>query len=140
LTLTNNGPSDAQTVSLTDAVPANATFVSEQQNSGPAFTCTNPSVGGTGNTSCTIATLSAGASATFQIVVKVNSNAASGSTITNNAVAASTTADPNSANNTGTATTTVNASADLAVTKTGSPSPVIAGQNITYALTLTNNG
>src|SRR5439155_6791268 len=30
--------------------------------------------------------------------------------------------------------------ADLAITKAGSPAPVLAGQNLTYTLTVTNNG
>jgi len=140
ITLTNNGPSDAQSVTLTDAVPANTTFVSEQQTIGPAFSCTNPPAGGTGNTSCTIATLAAGASATFEIVVNVNSNTANGATITNNAVAATTTSDPNSGNSTGTSTSTVSTSADIAVTKSDSPDPVPAGSNLTYTINFVNNG
>src|SRR5262249_22729248 len=39
ITVTNNGPSDAQTVSWTDTLPANTSFVSLNQGSGPAFTC-----------------------------------------------------------------------------------------------------
>jgi uncharacterized repeat protein (TIGR01451 family) len=140
VTITNNGPSDAQGVSLTDAVPANTTFALEQQNTGPLFTCMNPSVGSTGNVSCAIATLAAGASATFEIVVNVNANTANGTTITNNAVGATTTTDPNSGNNTGTTTTMVNTSADLAVTKSDSPDPVVAGTNLTYTINFTNNG
>jgi uncharacterized repeat protein (TIGR01451 family) len=140
ITVRNNGPSDAQNVSLTDAIPSNTTFVSEMQNSGPAFTCMNPPAGGTGSTSCTIGTLAAGASATFQIVVNVNSNTANGTTITNSAIGATTTADSNSANNTGTSTTTVGASADIAVTKSDSPDPVSAGSNLTYTISFVNNG
>src|SRR5437763_8807395 len=36
--------------------------------------------------------------------------------------------------------TTVNTSANLALTKSDSPDPVLAGTNITYTLTVTNNG
>jgi uncharacterized repeat protein (TIGR01451 family) len=140
VTITNNGPSDAQTVSLTDAVPANTTFVSTAQNTGPAFACTNPPAGGTGNVSCTITTLAAGASASFDIIVKVNANVANGTTITNSATGASSTTDPNNSNNTATATTTVATQADLAVTKSDAPDPVVAGQNITYTINFTNNG
>src|SRR5207247_2326805 len=81
VTVTNNGPSDAQSVALTDALPAGTTFVSETQNTGPAFTCNNPSVGGTGSVSCTLGTLASGASATFTLVFHVNANATSGSTL-----------------------------------------------------------
>src|SRR5206468_3835321 len=76
ITLSNNGPSDAQNVQLTDSVPANTTFVSESQNSGPTFTFSNPPAGGTGTISGTAPTLAAGGSATFTVVVHVNSNTA----------------------------------------------------------------
>jgi uncharacterized repeat protein (TIGR01451 family) len=49
-------------------------------------------------------------------------------------------ADPSTANDTSTASTTVNPAADLAVTKAVSPDPVTAGQNLTYTLTVNNNG
>src|SRR5262245_30663326 len=47
LTVSNAGPSDAQNVILSDDVPANTTFVSAMQNSGPAFTLITPPAGGT---------------------------------------------------------------------------------------------
>src|ERR1051325_12141435 len=62
INLTNGGPSDASNVTLTDTLPANTTFVSENQTSGPVFNCTTgPTV------TCTAATFAAGASASFQI-------------------------------------------------------------------------
>jgi uncharacterized repeat protein (TIGR01451 family) len=139
VTLSNNGPSDAQTVTLTDTVPANTTFVSAIQNTGPTFVCVNPPGGGTGNVSCSIATFATGAVATFTIVVNVNANTPEGTIINNSAVAASTTNDPMPANNTGTAMTTVNQS-DIEITsKTDTPDPVTAGQDITYTINFKNN-
>ena len=85
ITVSNAGPSDAQTVALTDVVPANTTFVSDAQTSGPAFTLTSPAVGGTGTISGTIATLAFGASASFTVVVLVSPSTPSGTTITNTA-------------------------------------------------------
>src|SRR5207244_1963261 len=67
-------------------------------------------------------------------------NSTSGSTVSNTATAVGTTADSNSANNSGTATTVITVSADLAITKSESPNPVNAGQQATYTLTITNNG
>jgi uncharacterized repeat protein (TIGR01451 family) len=136
----NNGPGAAQTVTVTDAVPANATFVSAVVTTGTGWGTTAPAVGGTGNVVFSKATVANGETAVFTMVVKVNSNVASGATITNSATAASTTADPTPGNNTGTATTTVNTQADLSIVKTDSPDPVVAGANITYTITLTNNG
>jgi uncharacterized repeat protein (TIGR01451 family) len=140
LSVSNAGPSDAQSVSLTDAVPAGTTFVSLTQDTGPAFTLTAPPVGGTGNVTLSSATFAAGASATFTLVVKVDPAAVNGSTITNSASVASSTTDPDPADNSDTENTTVAASADLAVTKADSPDPVIAGTELTYTLTATNNG
>src|SRR5260370_716082 len=51
----------------------------------------------------------------------------------------SSTPDPVRGNNSATTTTTVSTSADLAVTKMGA-SAVIAGNNITYTITVTNIG
>jgi uncharacterized repeat protein (TIGR01451 family) len=59
LAVANGGPSDAQAVDLSDTIPANTTFVSMAQNSGPAFSLTTPGVGGTGTAHATIATMTA---------------------------------------------------------------------------------
>ena len=67
--VTNGGPSDASTVSLTDTLPPNTTFVSLNQTTGPSFTCSTPGPGGIGTITCNIATLASGASATFSIVL-----------------------------------------------------------------------
>src|SRR5258708_12636612 len=58
---------------------------------------------------------------------------------TDTAIVSSTTTDSNAANNTATFNTTVSTSADLAITKTG-PATAFAGTNITYTLSVTNNG
>ena len=138
ITLTNGGPSFAGSVSLTDAVPANTTFVSESQTTGPVFSCTTPSVGGTGNVSCSLASLANGASATFSITVHISPGAA-GATIANTANVTTASSDPNPANNTSTANTTVTRNADVAVVKTAAATAA-ASTNLTYNITVTNNG
>ena len=50
------------------------------------------------------------------------------------------TGDPNTANNGASAVTTVNPAADLSVTKTDAPDPVLVGQQLTYTLTAQNAG
>ena len=135
--ITNNGPGTASTVAFTEALPANTTFVSVAATSGTSgWTCTGISI------SCTIPTFAAGASTTFTVVVKVGAGTASGTIITDTANVSSATTDPNPANNVATVTTVVATAgqADLALTKTGTPNPVLAGNNLTYTITVTNNG
>ena len=108
--MTNGGPSDASTVTLTDAVPAGTTFAAETQNSGPAFNCIAPAPGATGTITCTIATFTAGSSASFQFTFNVPPNAVNGSMISNTATVSAVTLDPNPTNNSATATTAVGAS------------------------------
>jgi uncharacterized repeat protein (TIGR01451 family) len=137
ITLTNNGPSNAANAALTDSVPANTTFVSESQTTGPAFSCITPALGGTGAINCTIASFAPG-SATFSITVHINPGAP-GAVISNTANATSTTTDPNPGNNSSTALTTATASADLSIVKTA-PAAAANGSNLTYSITVTNNG
>src|SRR5204862_4919983 len=89
ITVSNSSPSEAQTALFPDTAPSHSTFVSESQTSGPAFTFTNPPAGGTGTISGTTATLAAGGSATFTVVVHVNSTTAAGTNITNTATVSS---------------------------------------------------
>ncbi|HUE73169.1 MAG TPA: right-handed parallel beta-helix repeat-containing protein [Pirellulaceae bacterium] len=138
IVVTNNGPSDAQSVTLTDLIPAGTTFVSFTEPSG--FTSTEPAVGGTGTVTSTTPTLAAGAVATFTLVVQANASLLDGSTISNTATVSTATADPTPGNNSVTATTTVSSSADLSVTKSDSPDTVVAGENLTYTIVVTNNG
>ena len=50
------------------------------------------------------------------------------------------TADPDSADNSASADTTVDAAADLSLTKTDSPDPVLVGEQLTYTLAVHNAG
>jgi uncharacterized repeat protein (TIGR01451 family) len=53
----------------------------------------------------------------------------------------SSTPDPNSANNSsGAITTTVQSQADLAITKSDTPDPIVRGNTITYTVAFQNNG
>jgi uncharacterized repeat protein (TIGR01451 family) len=134
INVTNNGLANALTVSLTDTIPAGATFVSFQQNSGPSFNCTT---GATVN--CSIATLTVGSSAAFTLTVNVGAGTPPG-TLSNTATATSSTPDGNPGNNSSTASTTVTTSADLSVTKTTPPTPVAVGFDVDYTISVANNG
>jgi large repetitive protein len=139
VTVANAGPSAAQSVTLTDVVPANTTFVSASQTSGPTFNCTAPAAGATGTITCTIASLGANATAIFEFVVNVSPSTPNGTVITNTATVSSTTADPDGTDQTATATTSSATSADVGVAKTG-PAMATAGSNATYTVTVRNDG
>ena len=135
LTTTNNGvaggPSTTSGVTVTDALPAGVTLVSATPSTG--------SCSGTTTISCALGIFPGGTSATIEIVVTVSTSAGNG-TLTNSATVSAVTADPNPANNTATASTTVVNAADLSLTKTDSPDPVSTHGNLTYKLTVHNGG
>ena len=126
--VTNNGPSDAANVSLSDTLPPNTTLVSA-----------TPGCSGTTTVTCTVGTLTDGASATITIVLAIDSDAPDGSSIANTAIVSATTSDPDNGNNSSTTTATVATSADVSIKKNG-PATVTAGSNATYAIDVTNSG
>lgn len=131
-TVTNNGPAAASSVSFTEAIPANTTFVSVSAPAG--WTCTV-----TSSVTCTVSSLAPGASADIIVVVNL-APTVSVATITANSSVGPTANDPNTANNSTTVTTNVRDACNLTVTNTGSPVPVAAGGTLTYTQTVTNSG
>jgi len=129
LTLANTGPSDAQSVAVELALPDGVTPIAWI-----------PSQGSCADATCTLGTLPAGNIARITVTTQVNSRILPGTTLSAIARATSTTPDPNSANNTATAFTTVQTQADLSLTLRDEPDPVVAGTLLTYTLTLTNAG
>ena len=105
--VTNKGPNDAANVSLTVTVATNSTFQSETQGPGPSFSCTNPSVGGTGSSTCTIATLPANATAQLTFVFQVDPDAQAGADVSSTATVTSTTPELFDTDNTFTASVTI---------------------------------
>ena len=105
ITLTNNGPSDSQSVTLSDSLPAGLTYVSQSQTSGTTLTLSH-----SGNTiSDTVSTLTASASATITITAAISASVADGTVVSNVATASASTTDPTSSNNGATVNTTVSA-------------------------------
>lgn len=141
ITVANNGPDPAGDPTLTDAVPAGATFVSFTQDSGSAFLCSTPAPGGGGDVSCSTASLAAGAEAAFTLTVHVDSGAPPGSFISDTASVSTSTFDPNEENNASTASTLVGpvTVADLGVQQSV-PEGAVPGSDLTYAITATNGG
>ena len=133
--VSNHGPSDAASVSLADDVPANTTFHSFGQLAGPTFNCTNPNEGEVGTTNCTISSLARGETAVF-VATYVVDTVSNGTIISNTASVSSTTPDPNTDNNSETASATVvNAQCQLSTPDniTVSADTGQAGAVVTYA-------
>ena len=139
-TVTNNGPQDAVNATFVEAVPGNTTF--QSLVIAPGWSCTTPAVGSAGNISCTNPDVANAAVGTFTLVVQVIPGTVSGTQILDTASVSSGTNDPNLANNTASVLTLVGSatSANLVVTKTASPNPVQAGNNLTYTIVVHNNG
>jgi uncharacterized repeat protein (TIGR01451 family) len=130
VTVTNNGPINATNVQITDSLPAGLTFVSA-----------TPSTGTYSNTTgiWTLGALSSTAgqnTATLQIVATMSGSAAVTNTASVSGVAE---LDTNANNNTASAQVTPNV-ADLAITKSATPTLAAPNNETVFTLALTNNG
>jgi len=135
----NAGPDTATTVTLSDALPGNTTFVSLSAAAG--WTCATPAVGAGGTVNCSIASLAAGASGTFTLTVNVPLGTADGTFYNNAATIASATPDPAPENNDGFAgTLVVSPSPDLSISKSHSGNATQGQTGFSYTITVTNVG
>ena len=124
ITVTNGGPSAASNVVVSDATPAGLISVSV--------------TGDCAALPCTFASLPSGVPKQIVATFNIPANFAGGP-IANIASVTATEADPVSGNNSAEVDTTVGVSADLAISQTAT-AVVQAGNNVTYTITLTNNG
>lgn len=130
LTVSNAGPSIAPSVTVTDSLPAGVAFVGA---SGSGWSITQAS----GLITATRSNAAVGALPSIIITVTAPAEATA---LTNTAGVSTTALDPNVANDFDTETTTVTASANLAITKVDTPDPVDAAGTLTYTIRVTNTG
>jgi uncharacterized repeat protein (TIGR01451 family)/CSLREA domain-containing protein len=130
-TVTDAGPADASGVALAIDLPAGLTFVSGDPG------CTSVA----GGARCAIGALASGGSADRSIVVRATQ---AGTLAATRATVSADQADPVTSNNAQSSTLTVAPPppprADLSVTQTDSPDPVVNGRNVDYTLTVRNTG
>ncbi|PWG08744.1 hypothetical protein DF268_36280 [Streptomyces sp. V2] len=125
VTVTNNGPSDAANVQVTDQLPSGLTYVSDDSNGAYSGGVWRPG------------TIGAGKSATLRITAEVTSTTAQTNTVTQ---ATSDSTDPTPCSGNCASATVTPIAADVATTKTATGTPIAPGETFQYDLKVTNNG
>ena len=128
LSATNDGPSTALDVVISDVLPAGVTFVSASPG------CSNVA----GTVTCNVGDIPSGQQR--QVTITVSINVGAPSTVTNTATVDSDTDDPDPTDNSSTSSVSVAESADLNLTKTANTANAAPGDTITYTLTVRNDG
>ena len=132
ITVTNHGPSNAQSVTWHDPTDGNLTTIT-------SYPC-----GNTGLTvTCDVGTLAPGETRTFTLTVKVNSGVPDGTVISNCATVYTGSPDTNPGNNQSCTETTVGGGGapgpNIEIVKTAPPTVEVGG-TIDYSVTITNHG
>ncbi len=131
-TVTNNGPTAADGVSLTLPLPAGTSFVSATPSAGGVCNAASP-------VTCTWAGSTAnGASVSATIVAAVPPSATG--TLNATVTTTSATFDPNAANNSASASTTITANANLQLTLSASSLAVLTNEPVTFTAVSLNLG
>jgi uncharacterized repeat protein (TIGR01451 family) len=137
ITVSNpTGPSAVTGATVTDNFPSMSGVDWTCSGSGGA-TC---AASGSGNINDSTVSLPVGGSVTYEATGEVDPGARGQLSNTATVAVPGDVTDPNPNNNSATDTDTLTPEADLRVSKSGSPDPVIAGNSLTYNLTVTNDG
>ncbi len=155
LEIVNTGPAASASITVNDtftglinsgAGPTGQGYIGHtitRQGVAGVITCTNSASGGTSRVfSCTIPTLPVCTATVDCPVIAVAVRPGGNGGVRGNTASAvsSTIADPNTVNNSGSVNVTVDPRADVTISKAATPSPVPAGQAMTYTVAATNNG
>ncbi len=127
--VTNNGPGTARDIQLTSVLPPNVTYVGAFTGQGSAQRQGNSVVANLGS-------LISGTTTAVRIIVIPNTT----DTINQTVAVSGSVLDTNTNNNSASTTTTVLPAADLAVRVDSSSPTLVSGGEVTYTITLTNNG
>jgi uncharacterized repeat protein (TIGR01451 family) len=128
-------------VEVTDHYISSGTFTFPSPATGITTTkgsCTstpNPQVND-GTVTCSLGRLAANET----VLIHVDVTAQTAQTVNDTATATSESADSDPSNNQDQGSLVFIAAADLEIEKTANPDPVVAGTNLTYTITVTNNG
>jgi uncharacterized repeat protein (TIGR01451 family) len=132
----NEGPDNAANPTLSFPLPAGIAFQSESV--APGWSCNSIPPGTVGATvTCTAATLAVGSDA---FTITASSPPAASGTFSTTATVSSTTPDPDGNDNSFTVDVIIQPSSDFSMVLSASPNPVNAGTNLTWTMTVTNNG
>jgi uncharacterized repeat protein (TIGR01451 family) len=132
----NEGPDNAANLTLSFPLPAGIAFQSESVPAG--WSCNSITPGTVGPTViCTTPTLAPGSDA---FTITASSAPDASGTFSTTATVTSTTPDPNSNDNSFAIDVIVQPSSDFSTALSASPNPVNAGANLTWTMTVTNNG
>ncbi|MDG2223726.1 MAG: SdrD B-like domain-containing protein [Rubripirellula sp.] len=128
----NDGPLDATNVQVEDILPAGLTYAGIQNSSG-SFT---PNVAGS-TVTIDLGTVPASGAANFQLIASIGANETAD--ITNTATVSGTEVDSDPSDNSDNELLDLIAT-DLTIVKSDSPDPANAGDQLTYTITVTNDG
>jgi hypothetical protein len=141
----NHGALDVTGATVTDTFPMAAPpsaapgFTAVSWTSTSAGGATGNTATGTGNINDTVS-LPVGSSITYVVTAFIDPSAQGTLSNTATVTPPSSVTDSSPADNTATDADTLSGQADLALTATATPSPVVAGTDLTYSMTVTNNG